>query len=764
MTNKFRSRIIRICCLFASLLAGCVSHAQDWTMKKAPLMTKWAADINVNSPLPEYPRPQMVRKDWLNLNGLWEFKSGKASDAVPVGDKLPGKILVPYPVESALSGVMEHHDRLWYRRTFTVPQAWGNKRVLMHFGATDWEAEVYINGKSLGVHKGGYDEISLDVTPYLTKNKEQEVLVRVYDPTEGYGQPRGKQENPPHGNLIMYTPVTGIWQTVWIEPVQNISIKHLKLVPDVDGNRLKIKVDTAGTGNNIQMVATVKDGGKVIGTVSGNAGAELSIPVKNAKLWSPDNPFLYDLTVEVKSGNIIVDKVDSYFGMRKISVEQVGNVKKIFLNNKPLYNLGFLDQGFWPDGIYTAPTDEALKFDVQVQKDFGYNMVRKHIKVEPQRWYYWADKLGLMVWQDMPSANSYRHNPPPVDTVQYRKELERMVDGRFNSPAIVTWVLFNETQGQKASDGSNLTQRMYDVVKAKDPNRLVNPASDNIYKDYIGDILDYHSYPGPKAVDSKTMATACGEFGSVGLVLNGHEWLAGKGVSGIMVKTAKELEDTYETYINMLAEFKAKNGMSGAVFTQLADVEQEINGFLSYDRVSKVNIPKVRAMNERLINQTIADTQQLLPDATTTAQVWKYTVTQPSADWFKPDFKTAGWKSGKGGFGAGSPPNSIVNTEWNTGDIWLRKEFKTGKLTASDLDNISFHIYHDEDYEIYLNGILVASAKGYTSNYVTVPLSADAKKVLKPNAINTIAVHCHQNGGGQYIDVGLFKVNYKSDR
>ena len=599
--NFHKSKFVKIIYLLTFLLTASACGAQNWAIKKAPLATKWVQDINVNHPLPEYPRPQMVRKDWINLNGLWQFKSGKLGDNVPFGEILPGKILVPFPVESALSGVMEHHEKVWYRRTFLIPAKWEGNRVLMHFGAIDWESEVFINGKSVGLHKGGYDEISYDITPYLTNKGAQEVIVRVFDPTEAYGQPRGKQENPPHGNLIMYTPVTGIWQTVWIEPTKDCSIKKLKIVPDVDGNRLLLRVDTTGFAKNVKVTVTIKDGTKVINTFLGNAATDLSILIKNPKLWSPESPFLYNLMVEVKSGKTTLDKVDSYFGMRKISVEQVGNHKKIFLNNKAIYSLGFLDQGFWPDGIYTAPTDEALKFDVQIQKDFGYNMVRKHIKVEPQRWYYWADKLGIMVWQDMPSASSYKHNPPPVDTLQYRKELESMVEGKFNSPSIVCWNLFNETQGQKAADGTNLTQRMVDAVKAKDPYRLINPASDNIFKDFVGDILDYHSYPGPKSIESSTMATVCGEFGSVGLSVQGHEWLPNKGVSMIMSKTAKELEEKYEGYIEQLLQYKIANGMSGAVFTQLTDVEQEVNGFLTYDRIVKVNISKIRAINKRLI-------------------------------------------------------------------------------------------------------------------------------------------------------------------
>lgn len=600
-TNRFFKSSLR---LFILLIVS-VSHAQDWTMKKAPLMTKWANDIDKNHPLPEYPRPQMVRSEWINLNGLWEFATGGKEDAVPAGKTLTAKILVPYPAESALSGVMEHHERLWYRRMFTIPGKWKGRRIIMHFGAIDYESEIFINGRSLGIHQGGYDEISLDVTPYLNGTNAQEVIVRVYDPTDSGGQPRGKQEIPPHKLLIMYTPVTGIWQTVWMEPVKNCSIKNLKIIPNVDNSRLKLRVDTLGVAKNVTVKVIVKDGKTIVGEISGKAGEELSIPVKNAKLWSPETPFLYDLSIELKSGSNSLDAADSYFGMRKISIEKAGEHTKIFLNNTFIYSLGFLDQGFWPDGIYTAPTDEALKADIQIQKDFGYNMVRKHLKVEPQRWYYWADKLGIMVWQDMPSANSYKHNPPPVDTVEYRKELERMIDGHFNSPSIVSWNLFNETQGQKTADGTNLTQRMVNVTRSKDQTRLINPASDNIYKDDIGDILDYHSYPGPKAIESKTMATVCGQFGSIGLSVKHHEWLQDSGVSSIMVKTRKELEDTYEGYIGKLTEFKSTSGMSGAVFTQLTDVEQEVNGFLTYDRVPKVDIPKIKAINEKLIKASV---------------------------------------------------------------------------------------------------------------------------------------------------------------
>ncbi len=738
-------------------------QAQDWFIKEAPLMTEWVDDLDVKHPLPEYPRPQMVRNEWVNLNGLWEFQQGQAGDELPTGQTLARKILVPFPVESALSGVMEHHERLWYRRTFTVPDSWNGKQILFHMGAVDWESELYINGKSLGIHLGGYDEITRDITPYLHPTGEQEVIVRVYDPTENYGQPRGKQEKPPHNLLIMYTPVTGIWQTVWMEPVSECSIKNLKLIPDLDGEQLKVTVHIDGKAANTQVTLTAKDGKRTVGKISGKPNTELLLPVKNPKKWSPDSPFLYDLVVELKSGDTTLDQLSSYFGMRKISLEQVGKHRKIFLNNEFVYNLGFLDQGYWPDGIYTAPTDEALKYDIQVQKDFGYNMLRKHLKVEPARWYYWADKLGILVWQDMPSANSYKHDPPPVDTQQFAKELEQMIEGRFNSPSIVSWVIFNETQGQKAADGTNLTRQMVDLVQKKDPTRLINAASDNIYKDYLGDILDYHSYPAPKAIESSTMATACGEFGSVGLAVKNHEWLPDSGVSGIMAETKEQLEKIYENYLLQLAEYKTTHGMSGAVFTQLTDVEQEINGFLTYDRIAKVNIEKIRKLNIQLIRHAIDRQVELIPNADSDAQTWRYSITKPVSDWTQPGFDDSGWKNGKAGFGTSNSDGTATNTPWTTNDIWLRKTFELNHSPKKPEDKIVFRVFHDEDVEIYINGVLAASSNGFTTSYVIIPITDEGRQALKLTGKNTLAVHCHQSGGGQFIDVGLVEIQFKLD-
>ena len=324
-------------------------HAQVWQPKKAVLMTRFAKDVDPKNVLPEYPRPQMEREKWMNLNGLWQYQPGlNAAEAIPQG-KLANTILVPFAVESALSGVMEQHDRLWYRRKFTIPSSWKGEHILLHFGAVDYESEVFINGKSLGKHTGGYDPFTYDVTPALKSAGEQELTVRVYDPTDDAGFPRGKQTLHPQG--IMYTSTTGIWQTVWLEPVPAVNINDVRITPDADHSAVKITVTADGAAAGYTVFVKVKDGDKVVQLSSGKAGVEINVPVAKAKLWSPDSPFLYDLEITLNNGGKAVDAVSSYFGMRKISIGEEGGYKKLFLNNKFLFQIGPLDQGFWPDGI-----------------------------------------------------------------------------------------------------------------------------------------------------------------------------------------------------------------------------------------------------------------------------------------------------------------------------------------------------------------------------------------------------------------------------
>ena len=708
-------------------------------------MTRFAKDVNAANPLPEYPRPQLVRQKWMNLNGIWQFQpSSAATDPVPKGN-LTRSILVPYPVESALSGVMEHHDRLWYRRKFALPAGWKGQDVLLHFGAVDYESEVFINGKSLGVHTGGYDPFSFNITRYLAPG-EQEIMVRVYDPTDNGGFPRGKQTLHPQG--IMYTSVTGIWQTVWLEPVPTTSIQDIRITPDVDHAMVKLTVNTAGVAAGFSVVVKVKDGQKLITTVSGKPNTVISVPVPDAKLWSPDSPFLYDLDISLAKGKATADAVSSYFGMRKISVENEDGYKKLFLNNKFLFEIGPLDQGFWPDGGYTAPTDEALKYDLQMIKNFGFNMVRKHIKVEPYRWYYWADKLGLLVWQDMPSANSYTRVTPPVDTAAYASQLTRLVKTHWNSPCIVMWVVFNEAQGQ------HNTPALVQQVRMLDSSRLINQASGGNHFG-AGDVFDIHSYPPPAApARSTTQALACGEYGGIGYIIPGHIWASGP--TYIMIGNEKDYTDLYNSFANDLAMYKTSQGLSAAVYTEITDVEVELNGLLTYDReIIKGAVEKIRASNTNIINKKIYLTE-LLPTSQTKARNWLYTYTNAdTANWFKPRFPAAGWNIGEAGFGTRGTPGSVMKTVWNSSDIWIRQEFTLADLTGIDKDNLVLYIHHDDNCEVYINGVKAATLAGYTSGYAMAPISAAARAALVSNGKNVIAIHCKQERGGQYIDAGI---------
>ena len=729
--------------LIAFLIMPFVSFPQNWKMQQAKLMTSFSARIDTSNVFPEYPRPQMVRSTWMNLNGIWQFQPGAAEDILPTGS-LSSKILVPFPVESAISGVMKHYDRLWYKRTFILPAKWSGKRVLLHFGAVDYESEVFVNGQSVGVHTGGYDPFTYDITAKLTGSGPQQLVVRVYDPTDLGGQPRGKQTLHPGG--IMYTPVTGIWQSVWLEPVAQTAISDLRMVPNIDNATLKLSVNTVGDATGLTIVAKVKDKTNIIKTVSGDANSALIISIPKQKLWTPDSPFLYDMQVKLLKNGSVIDSVNTYFGMRKISVGKVDGFQKMLLNNKFVFEIGPLDQGFWPDGIYTAPTDSALRYDLVKMKELGFNMVRKHIKVEPYRWYYWADKLGLMVWQDMPSANSYTDVHPPVDETAYQSELERMVKTHWNSPCIIMWDIFNEAQGQHNTVG------LVNNVKSLDPSRLVNQASGGNFEG-AGDLLDIHSYPAPACPTSSTQALACGEYGGIAYGIANHNW--GNGFGYVTVSNAIDYLNMYDGFATDLAYSKTNKGLSAAVYTQITDVEVEINGLMTYDRaIVKANVAKLRASNVKTINQKIFLTE-LLPTSIESGRTWKYTTADPASNWYDASFNDANWSSGLGGFGTTGTPGAVVRTNWSTSDIWMRQKFNLGPLSQRVIDNIIFRVHHDENCEIYINGSLATSLTGFTSGYAIVPLTQRSKALLKANSENVIAVHCHQTGGGQYIDLGI---------
>ena len=512
----------------ALLVAGAAAPAYaapTWHKGIPPLATPWTAQVGPANALPEYPRPQLTRDRWQNLNGVWEFAKAEPDEAVPTGRSLGERVLVPYPIESALSGIQRHEDRMWYRRTFTVPASWKvgqGQRLRLNFGAVDYDAKVWVNGQQVATHRGGYDAFDADVTDALKGTGPQERIVWAEDLTDATGQPIGKQRRTSDRG-IFYQGSSGIWQTVWMEPVPAAAITDLVATPSLTDLRLTVNA-TGASGATVKAVA--RDGGRVVATAQGPAGTQLTLPISRPKLWSPDRPFLYDLDVSLISGGTTVDTVGSYFGLRTIGTAKGADGKlRITLNGRILFNMANLDQGFWPDGLHTAPTDAALKWDLQQDKAMGFNTVRKHIKVEPDRWYYWADKLGLLVWQDMPSANT---GPiPPEWRDQFEAELDEMVREHRSWTSIVAWVPFNEGWGEwdRAATG-----RIADEVKAQDPSRLVNAHSGvnccNSKGDSgRGDVIDFHQYLGPASpAPSDTRVAIDGEHGGFGLRTSNHMW------------------------------------------------------------------------------------------------------------------------------------------------------------------------------------------------------------------------------------------------
>ena len=594
--------------LLIILLFSSVSSFAQWKPAGDKIKTVWAEKIDPNNVLPEYPRPIMERDKWQNLNGLWDYA------ILPMGQQEPqtfdGKILVPFAVESSLSGVQKElgkEKELWYRRTFTIPSDWKSKNVILHFGAVDWKSEVYLNNIKIGSHTGGYTPFCFDVTPFLTSGN-QKLVVKVWDPTSDSSIPRGKQVTNPNG--IWYTPVSGIWQTVWLEPVNNKHIVGITPIANIDNNNLKVKVCTKNTESSDIVEVKLKDNNKVIASAKGVVGQTLDIAIPNAKLWSPESPFLYDLDVTLIERGKSVDKVSSYAAMRKVSKKRDANgIIRMQLNNKDIFHFGPLDQGWWPDGLYTAPTDEALKYDIVKTKDFGYNMIRKHVKVEPARWYTHCDRLGILVWQDMPNGDQGPHwdmhhyfdgkeVTRSIESEQnFRKEWKEIMDYLMPYPSIAIWVPFNEAWGQFK------TQEITEWTQYYDPSRLVNPASGGNHYLKVGDILDFHKYPSPEMMmyDNERI-TVIGEYGGIGMPLTDHLWQPDKNWGYVQFKSAKEVTDEYVKYGRQLLNL-VKSGISGGVYTQTTDVEGEVNGLITYDRkVIKVEEDRIRKINQEIIN------------------------------------------------------------------------------------------------------------------------------------------------------------------
>ncbi|MCB2179551.1 beta-galactosidase [bacterium] len=597
---------------------------KTWQPKPGRLMTSWASQVSPENVHPEYPRPQMRRTAWMHLNGLWQYAITRKEEPKP--DKFEGKILVPFPVESALSGVMrplQPNQLLWYRRTFHLPQEWLGQRIFLHFGAVDWETTIWLNGEKLGSHRGGYTPFSFELTEVLSTG-ENELVLSVWDPTDAHGQQRGKQALNPGG--IWYTASSGIWQTVWLEPVPEDHIDSFTLLPQYDEQELHVHLETGGTGDAESVTLRVRDGDKTITTVTGLAGEFFSLQLPNFTPWSPEDPHLYDLTLTLcDAAGTPIDTVESYFGMRKFSLDKdaQGNTR-FCLNNAPYFQYGLLDQGYWPDGLHTAPTDEALRSDLEQIKALGLNMVRKHVKIEPARYYYHCDRLGLIVWQDMvnggnpvgyvrsftenfvslPHSDEGHHTRSGRADEESRRdfnaELNQMIASLYNTVSIGMWVLFNEGWGQF---NANKTAQW---VKKLDPSRLVDHAS-GWFDQGGGDFVSKHNYfralkPLPPE-DQRAMILS--EFGGYVLNLEGHLWEPGKTFGYRRFNTSEELTEAYTDLIEKQLLPWAARGLSGAVFTQLTDVEIETNGFLTYDRkVVKMNADRVRTVHDTLLKMT----------------------------------------------------------------------------------------------------------------------------------------------------------------
>jgi len=570
------------------------------------LPTQWTKPaMEATVPFPEYPRPQLERSDWLCLNGKWDYIGGKnVIDALnpqaPIAfNNKTEQILVPYCPESVLSGIQRKQEiNMWYRRNIEIPSGWKNKQVIIHFDAVAYHATLFVNGHNAGSHAGSYDAFSFDITPYLTTGKNT-LVVAVQDLNDGR-VPSGK--NGPRGD---YTFCSGIWRTVWLEPVSKIHIENIRLLPDLANSRLKVLVNTTGEA---KVNAVALDGGQVVSVADAVSGASFYLPIRSPKLWSPDQPFLYDLTISLKdSHGKTLDEIKSYFGMRDIKLGKVNGVNRPLVNGKFIMQLGLLDQGYWPDGILTPPSEEALKSDIQFTKNAGFNLIRKHMKTEPQRFYYWADKLGLFVWQDMP-AIWYQNEDTAKTRTEYRKELKALIDEHYNSPSIITWVPFNENWG--AFDVKEIT----DWVKQYDPSRLVNgnsgfnnnPSYQKAYGDPgNGDYVDTHIYVGPygASVPDEHRAASLGEFGGGGLFVRGHMWPVENNAYDYE-PTKQRLTDRYVFLLDQVEQLMKYKGLSVAIYTQTTDVEHEVNGMLTYDRAfEKMEMDRVKAVNEAVIRE-----------------------------------------------------------------------------------------------------------------------------------------------------------------
>ncbi|MCB1019688.1 MAG: beta-galactosidase [Acidobacteria bacterium] len=737
----------------------------DYKPADGPLMTRWAKQVSPDNALPEYPRPQLRRNEWLNLNGMWQYAIVDRDAAQP--SSWQGEILVPFVPQAALSGIgkpVSPDQALWYRRTFEVPANWNGSRIRLNFGAVDWQATVWLNGVKLGEHRGGYTPFSFELSDALAAGSEQEIVVRVWDPTDIGTQPRGKQVNEPQG--IWYTAVTGIWQTVWAEPVGPVSIERLWLEPDIDNNRLIVKAALRGNPAGVSLHARALDDAQQVSQSFGPAGEALELRIPTPKLWSPDSPHLYGLELSLTRGNQTLDSADSYFAMRKIALERdARGYQMLALNNEILFQMGPLDQGWWPDGLYTAPTEEALIYDIEVTKDLGFNMARKHVKVEPDRWYYHCDRLGLLVWQDMPSGFLGRGHerslfvfPWDEDAkrtgnaqAQFEGELREMIDHLQQFPSIVMWVPFNEGWGQYD------TARIAKWIRQYDPTRLVNAASGWTDRG-VGDVYDTHIYPGPgMQYGGKDRAAVLGEFGGLGWPVDDHLWWNKRNWGYRTYHSRDELATQYEKVVGEVVG-PISRGLAAAIYTQTTDVEGEVNGLMTYDReMVKFNAAKLRAIHDKLYAKP-RPSRVLLPAGHDKPQPWRYTFKAPGKGWEQARFNDRRWSEGEAPFREKPDVEFVNGTEWKGPSIWMRRTFTIDQMPKS----LWLEIQHTvTDGEVYINGQKVDTLDRFSRREYRHTDISEHLGALKQGE-NVIAVHAavgaNPRDDPKNVDAGLYAI------
>jgi hypothetical protein len=730
--------------LVTSLLCGlAAAQTSAWHPAPTPLSTRWAAQVTPDHAWPGYPRPTLRRDAWQNLNGLWDCAITAGNASMP--DRAEAQILVPFPVESSLSGVgkpLLPLQRLWYRRTFTLPTdaAWTGKNVLLHCDAVDWEAEVFVDGKRLGMHRGGYDRFSFDVTAALGKGPEHVLTIGVRDPSDAGPQPRGKQVL--HSNGIWYTPSSGIWQTVWLEPVARTHTTRLRS-ESIDGEKVQLRIEVSSAEPGDRWKITTHQPG------TGDTGSLFDAPIDAPVVlplaaWQPGSPTCQQLTIDLVRGDETIDTVHGYVANRRLSVgKDERGVTQLLVNGAPTFQFGPLDQGFWPDGLYTPPSFEAMCADLDTIQAMGCNMLRKHVKVECEQFYHECDKRGILVWQDMPSGESQN------DPATFEHELLAMIDQHRQHPSIVMWVVFNEGWGQHD------TRHYVDLVRAWDPTRWIGNAS-GWTDQKCGDVIDLHVYPGPAMLPVEPhRASVVGEYGGLGLPVPGHTWQTKDNWGYVSFRDSSELTREYIDRIDQLRPLIAQ-GLSAAVYTQTTDVEVEVNGWLTYDRaIAKVD-PTAAAAATRKLYQVRGSVVPEVPTSEQDAQPWRWTTSAPPAEWTATKFDDSQWPLGNGGFGTHGTPQAHIGTEWNTQDLWLRRSI----LIETKLRDPFFRVHHDEDCEVFVDGTQVLARRGYSTHYEYVGMGDAARQLLTPGK-HTLAVHCRQTGGGQFIDVGIVDLRPK---